>query len=197
MTKKENKKINELPTTLVLETELEKVKSKTKYFKLLKNTIYVLVIVASISILLATLILPVLKIHGESMRPNLLEEDIVLSVKKSNFKSGDVVAFYYNNKILIKRVVATSLDWVNIDESGNVFINDELLEEKYLEEKSLGDVDIEFPYQVPEGKYFVLGDKRDTSIDSRSSLIGCINEEDIIGKIIFKVWPLKRIGLVK
>jgi len=197
MSKKENKKINELPTTLFLETELEKVKSKTKYFKLLKNTIYVLVIVASISILLATLILPVLKIHGESMRPTLLEGDIVLSVKKSNFKSGDVVAFYYNNKILIKRVVATSLDWVSLDESGNVFVNDKLLEEKYLEEKSLGDVDIEFPYQVPEGKYFVLGDKRDTSIDSRNSLIGCIDEEDIIGKIIFKVWPLKRIGLVK
>ena len=131
------------------------------------------------------------------MNPTLHEGEIVLSVKTKKFDTGDIIAFYHGNKILVKRVIAKSGNWVNITEEGNVYINEKLLDEPYLKEKNLGQTDIEFPYQVPEGSYFILGDDRETSIDSRNSTIGCVNEEDIIGKVIFKVWPIKRIGLVK
>ena len=186
-----------IPTTKDLEQELHREKYKSKYKRLLKSTIYALVIVVSISVIAATFIFPVLQIYGESMRPNLKEDDIVLCIKKSKFNYGDVIAFYYNNKILVKRVIAKSSDWVNIDEDGDVYVNNKLLEEKYIKEKALGETDIKYPYQVPEGKYFVLGDKRDTSIDSRNSTIGTISEEEIIGKVTFRFWPLKQIGIIK
>jgi len=186
-----------LPTTLELEQELHREKYKSKYKKILKSTIYALLIVVAISVIAATFLFPVLKIYGESMRPNITEGDIVLCTKKSKFEHGEIIAFYYNNRILVKRVIATSSDWVNIDELGNVYVNDELLDEKYLEEKTLGESDIKYPYQVPEDSYFVLGDKRDTSVDSRSSVIGTISKEQIIGKITFRVWPLKQIGIPK
>ena len=193
----EKEKILNIPTTIELEQELHRERYKSRYKKILKNTIYALLIVVAISVIAATFIFPVLEIYGESMNPNLTEGDIVLCIKKSKFESGDIIAFYYNNRILVKRVIATSSDWVNIDASGNVYVNDELLDEKYIEEKTLGESDIKYPYQVPEGAYFVLGDKRETSVDSRRSLIGTISSEEIIGKVIFKVWPLKRIGSTK
>lgn len=193
---KKEKNLN-IPTTLQLEQELYREKYKYRYKKILKSTIYVLLIVVAISVIVATFIFPVLEIYGESMKPNLTEGDIVLCVKKYKFETGDIIAFYYNNRILVKRVIASSSDWVNIDEYGNVYVNDELLEEKYLKEKTLGESDIKYPYQVPEGSYFVLGDKRETSVDSRSSLIGTISEEEIIGKVMFRVWPLKQFGLTK
>lgn len=186
-----------IPTTLELEQELYREKYKYRYKKILKSTIYVLLIVVAISVIVATFIFPVLEIYGQSMRPNLTEGDIVLCIKKHKFETGDIIAFYYNNRILVKRVIASSSDWVNIDESGNVYVNDVLLDEKYLEEKTFGESDIKYPYQVPEGSYFVLGDKRETSVDSRSSLIGTISEEEIIGKVMFRVWPLKQFGLTK
>lgn len=186
-----------LPTTRQLEEELQRVKYRFKYKKILKSTIYVLVIVIALSVLVSTLIFPVLEIYGDSMTPTFSEGDVVVTVKKSKFETGDIIAFYYNNRILVKRVIAISSEWVNIDDEGNVFVNDELLEEPYIEEKSYGDTDIVFPYQVPEGSYFVLGDQRVNSIDSRNSLIGSISEEDIISKVIFKVWPLKSFGIVK
>jgi len=189
--------MNNIPTTNELKQELTRENYKSKYKRLLKSTIYALVIVVSISVIAATFMFPVLQIYGQSMRPNLKEDDIVLCIKKSQFDYGDIIAFYYNNKILVKRVIAKSSDWVNIDESGNVYVNNELLEEKYIKEKVLGETDIKYPYQVPEGKYFVLGDKRDTSVDSRSSTIGTISEEDIIGKVTFRVWPFKQINIIK
>lgn len=186
-----------VPTTKELEQELNRESYKLKYKKLLKSTIYILIIVVSISVIVATFLFPVLKIYGESMKPNLKENDIVLCVKNAKYKPGNIIAFYYNNKILVKRVIAKSSDWVNIDEEGNVYVNDKLIEENYIKEKMRGESDIKYPYQVPEGSYFVLGDKRDTSVDSRSSLIGTISSEDIIGKIIFRVWPLKQIRIIK
>lgn len=192
-----NEKILNIPTTLELEQELHREKYKTKYKKILKSTIYALLIVVAISVIAATFFFPVLEIYGESMMPNITEGDIVLCNKKSKFKYGDIIAFYYNNRILVKRVIATSSDWVEIDESGNVYVNNELLEEDYLEEKILGETDIKYPYQVPEDSYFVLGDKRDTSVDSRSSMIGTISKDQVIGKVIFRVWPLKQIGIPK
>lgn len=196
MKKNNNQKELHLPTTNELETELNREKYKSKYNKLLKSTIYALIIVIAISVLVATLLFPVLQIYGKSMAPTLIENDIVVSVKKLTFEKGDIIAFYYNNRILVKRVIGTSSDWVNIDEEGNVFVNDKLLDEPYIEKKAYGEVDIKFPYQVPEGSYFVLGDDREASVDSRSSVIGSIKQEEIIGKIIFNVWPLKRFGII-
>lgn len=149
---------------------------------------------AALSVLVATLLLPVLQIYGTSMTPTLTEGDIVLSVKSNNFKRGDIIAFYYNNKILVKRVIAGPSEWVNMDEDGRVYVNDNLLEEKYIDEFYYGECDIEFPYQVPGDSYFVMGDHRETSLDSRNSLIGPISNENIVGKIIFTIWPLKHFG---
>ncbi len=189
--------IKEIPTTKELERELNKIKYQNKFLKIFKSTMCVLIVVIALSILVATLVFPVLEIYGKSMNPNLIEGDIALCVKKNKFNQGDIIAFYYNNKILVKRVIAKASDWIDVKENGDIFINNELLDEPYLKEKSLGESDIVFPYQVPEDSYFVLGDERDTSIDSRNSLIGSIHKDDIIGKIVFKVWPLKRIGFIK
>lgn len=179
-----------------IEKELNREKYWFRYRKMLTSTIFVLVIVISLSIMIATFVFPVLQIYGESMNSTLFSGDIVLCVKKNKFEQGDVIAFYYNNKVLVKRVVGESSDWVNIDSDGNVFVNDVLLDEDYVLNKSYGDSDIEYPYQVSENSYFVLGDKRDNSIDSRNSLIGSIRKEDIIGKVIFRVWPFKKFGVI-
>lgn len=184
-------------TITQIEQELKKEKFKSRYIKVLMSTIYTLIIVSSVAALIATLIMPVLQISGTSMAPTLHEGEIVVSLKTQNIDNGSIIAFYHGNKILVKRVIAKSGNWVKITEEGNVYVNEKLIEEPYLKEKNLGQVDIEFPYQVPEGSFFVLGDDRETSIDSRNSTIGCVNEEDIIGKVIFKAWPIKQIGLVK
>lgn len=195
--KKIKREVMDIPTTLELKMELNKEKYKFRYKSLLKSTIYVLVVVVAVSVLIATLVFPVLRINGSSMEPTLVSDDIVLCINKTNFSSGDIVAFYYNNKILVKRIIAVSTDWVDIDEFGNVFINDELIEEVYIKGKDRGNSDIKFPYQVPENSYFVLGDQRDSSIDSRNSLIGAVSSDNIIGKVIFRVWPLKRVSIIK
>lgn len=191
------KKALYIPTKEELEKELSREKYKLKYRKIFKSTIYALIIVVAISSLLSTLLFPVLEIYGTSMSPTLTGGDIVLCVKKSKFSHGDIIAFYYNNKILIKRVIGVPSDWISIDEKGNVYVNDILQEEPYVEEKFYGETDIEYPYQVSDDSYFVLGDARETSIDSRNSVIGTISKEDIIGKIVFNLWPIKRIGITK
>lgn len=186
---------NERPTVAQLEAELNRVRYKQRYRVVLKSTIYALITVAAIAVLVATLWLPVLQIYGNSMTPTLQDGEIVFSVKTADLEQGDIIAFYYNNKILAKRVIAGPGEWVNIcPETGNVFINDVLLEETYLQEKSFGDTDIELPYQVPDGKIFVMGDHRSTSVDSRHTDVGCVAEEQIVGKIIFRVWPLDQFG---
>lgn len=186
-----------LPTTEQLEQELKHENYKTRYKTLFRSTINILIVVVAISVLLATLFFPVLQIYGKSMMPTLVSNDIVLCVKKTNYKQGDIIAFYYNNRILVKRVIATERDWVKLDDDGNVYVNDKILSEDYVKEKSKGNTDIEFPYQVSEDSYFVMGDKRSNSVDSRNSQIGSVDNDDIIGKIVFKVWPLKNIGFVK
>ena len=193
------KKINAQiqPTTEQLENELERVKYKRRYRSVLKSTIYTLITVAAIAILVATLWLPVLQIYGTSMTPTLADGEIIFTVKTSDFEPGDIVSFYYNNKILVKRVIAEAGDWVNIDADGTVYVNDVPLDEPYLEEKAFGDTDIELPYQVPDGKIFVMGDHRATSVDSRNTAVGCVAQEQIVGKIIFRIWPLNRAGFVE
>ena len=187
----------EFPSTAQLEEELNRVKYKRRYHTVLRSTIYTLITVAAIAILVATLWLPVLQIYGNSMTPTLQDGEIIFSMKTSNLEPGDIVAFYYNNKILVKRVIAGPGDWVNLDEDGTVYINEIKLEEPYLAEKAYGDTDIELPYQVPDGKIFVMGDHRSTSVDSRNTAVGCVAQEQIVGKIIFRVWPLNRLGGVE
>ncbi len=189
--------ITEIPTIEQLEDELQHENYKNRYGKMLRSTLYTLITVAAVAVLVATLFMPVLRIYGMSMTPSLTEGNIVITLKTSEFEQGDVVSFYYNNKILVKRVIAFPGDWVNIDKQGNVYVNDKLLDEPYITDKALGECDIELPYQVPDGKIFVCGDHRSTSIDSRSTTVGCVSEEQIVGKIMFKVWPLNEIGSVK
>ena len=180
----------ELPSTDALEKELKRERYKHRFRKLLKSTVNALVVVAAVAALVATLVLPVLQIAGTSMEPTLNDGDIVLLVKKKDLHTGDLCAFYYSNKILIKRVIATPGDYIWIEADGTVFLNGTPLDEPYISQKALGECDVEFPYQVPENSYFVMGDKRESSIDSRSSVIGCIPEDQLIGKIFCKFWPL-------
>ena len=191
------KKIVSPPTTEQLEGELKRVRYKSRYRSVLRSTIYSLITVAAIAVLVATLWLPVLQVYGNSMTPTLQNGEIIFTVKMSEFEPGDIISFYYNNKILIKRVIARSGEWVNMDADGNVYVNETLLDEPYLDEKAFGDCNIELPYQVPEGRVFVMGDQRSTSVDSRNSAVGCVAQEQIVGKILFRVWPLEKFGWVK
>lgn len=193
MSKKTSK---EIPAIEQLEAELERVKYKKKYRSTLRSTIYALITVAAVAVLTATLFLPVLQIYGSSMAPTLVDGDIVLSIKGAEFQKQDVVAFYYNNKILVKRVIARAGEWVNIDEEGNVTVDGVALDEPYLLDRAFGDCDIELPYQVPEGRVFVMGDHRSVSVDSRNSAVGCVAEEQIVGKLVYRIWPLNNLGKI-
>lgn len=186
--KKTNKP--EVPQLPALKKELKRERYKRRFRRLLRSTVNALIVVAAVAALVATLILPVLQIAGTSMEPSLNDGNIVLLVKKNNLDTGDLCAFYFSNKILIKRVIAAPGDYIWIEPDGTVYLNGEVLDEPYLKEKALGECDVEFPYQVPENSYFVMGDHRETSIDSRSSVIGCIAEDQIVGKIFCKFWPL-------
>ena len=186
----------ELPPIDALQKELKRERYKRRFRKLLKSTVNALIVVAAVAALVATLVLPVLQIAGTSMEPNLNDGDIVLLVKTKDLQTGDRCAFYYSNKILIKRVIATPGDYIWIEADGTVYLNGEPLEEPYITKKALGECDVEFPYQVPENNYFVMGDQRETSIDSRSSVIGCISEDQMIGKILCKFWPLSEFDFI-
>lgn len=192
--KKETKNL-QIPNSSELEQELAREKYKHQYNRVLRSTIYTLITVAAVAILVATLWLPVLQIYGNSMTPTLEAGNIVISLKSDEFQPGDVIAFYYNNKILVKRVIASAGDWVDIDEKGNVSVNGEALDEPYLTEKAYGDCNIKLPYQVPESRVFVMGDHRSVSVDSRNTQIGCIGEEQIVGKLVMRIWPLTDIEI--
>ena len=181
----------ELPQVELLQKELKRERYKRRFRRLLRSTVNALVVVAAIAALIATLVLPVLQIAGTSMEPSLNDGDIVLLVKTDRLETGDLCAFYYSNKILIKRIIGIPGDYIWINSDGTVVLNGSELEEPYVTEKALGECDVEFPYQVSENNYFMMGDHRETSIDSRSSVIGCIAEDQIIGKILCKLWPLE------
>ena len=185
------------PTVDQLTAELERVKYQSRFGAVLRSTLYTLIVVAAVAVLVATIWMPVLQIYGASMTPTLNEGDIVVSLKGSEFHQGDLVAFYLGNKILVKRCIAGPSQWVDIDEEGNVYVDGKLLDEPYLTEKALGECDLEFPYQVPENRYFCLGDHRSTSVDSRSSAVGCVSDEQIVGKIVFRIWPLPDFGTLR
>ena len=187
----------EVPSVEQLKAELSRERYKRRYMRVLRSTIYTLVVVAAAAVLIAVLFLPVLQIYGTSMAPTLSEGNIVVSVKGADFEGGDLIAFYLGNKILVKRCIAGPGQWVDSDEEGNVYVDGKLLEEPYLEEKALGDCNIELPYQVPESRYFCMGDHRATSVDSRDTTVGCVSEEQIVGKIVFRVWPLSGFGVLE
>ena len=184
------KKTPPIPNVADLESELKREKYKNRYWTVFRSTIYILITVAAVAVLVATLWLPVLQIYGSSMTPTLEEGDIVVSIKSKTYETGDIVAFYYNNKILIKRVIAGSGDWVDLDEDGTVYVNGEKLDEPYVKDKAFGECDLELPYQVPESRIFVMGDHRSVSVDSRSKAVGCVAEEQIVGKLVCRIWPL-------
>ncbi len=186
-----------VPTLKEIQRERKRIRRKEYYRKSLRGTVSVLVVVAAIAVLIATLFLPILQISGDSMSPTLEHNEIVILLKTKKFNRGDLIGFYYQGKILLKRVIALPEDEVAIDAEGNVYVNGELLEEPYVTAKELGDCDLEFPYKVPGTCYFVMGDRRSNSVDSRNSAIGAIPEEDIIGKVFIRVWPISRLGFVR
>ena len=184
----------ELPSTSVLENALKRVSYDRRFRASIVSTLMTLVVVAAAAVLIAVLVLPILRIYGQSMSETLDNGDIVVSVKTADLETGDIVAFYYNNTILVKRVIGQSGDWIDIAKDGTVSVNQQELEEPYLDKKAYGEIDIKLPYQVPEGRTFVMGDNREISIDSRTMMIGCVAEEQIVGKIIYRVWPFSKIG---
>ncbi len=186
-----------LPSMEEVEEEKQRLEYQKRYRRTLRNTVYVLIVVAAASVLVATLFLPVLQVSGTSMEPTLEDQDIVILLNRSGFETGDLIGFYYQNKLLLKRVIAGPGDRVDIDEDGNVYVNDELLEEPYVTNQSLGETDRNYPVQVPDDRYFVMGDNRATSIDSRSTSIGYIETDQIVGKVMLRIWPLSKLSIIR
>lgn len=197
--KREKITLKDLPKAQDLSKEVSKIKYRKRYLRTLRSTVYTLLTVAAVAVLVATIWLPVLQIYGNSMTPTLKSGDMVVSVNAKNLKKGDVVAFYYNNKVLVKRVIASSGQWVDIKEDGTVLVNGEEIDEPYLKDsdKAYGETNIKLPYQVPDGKIFVMGDKRSSSIDSRNTAVGTVGEEQLVGRLTLRIWPLNRLKWVK
>ena len=193
--KQENIRFHAIPTTEEVKAERERLEYRSRYGRVLRSTIYALLVVAAAAVLLATLLLPVLQVSGDSMNPTLEDKDILVLVKGENMETGDLCAFYWQNKLLIKRIIGSPGDVITLDENGVVTVNGKTLDEPYVDELALGECDIRFPYQVPENRYFVLGDHRAVSIDSRSSVIGCVEKSQILGRVILRVWPLDRLAV--
>ena len=195
---KENRNdASRIPDPKQIEAEIKRVRHKRRFRQLIRSTAYTIVVVSAVAVLIAVLFMPVYRTYGNSMNPTLTEGEIIVSVKNAEIKTGDVVGVYVGSKLLIKRCIAVENQWVDIDRNGNVFVDGEPLDEPYVSEKALGECNIELPYQVPVNGIFVMGDHRATSVDSRNTSVGCIDREDIGGKIVFRVWPLKAAGKIK
>lgn len=188
--------IASLPTAEQLESELKQIRYRKNFGRIMRSTISSLLVVAAIAVLVSMLFLPVLRVTGTSMTPTMQNDELIICSKRSNFKQGDIVAFYYNNRILLKRVIGVAGDYIDIKEDGTVYVNGDELDEPYVSELAFGECDIELPYQVPDNRIFVMGDHRSVSVDSRSTTVGCIADEYVIGKVIFRIWPFESIGTV-
>lgn len=194
--KQENLRTVSVPTEEEVREERERLQHKKRFRRTLRSTVYALIVVAAVAVLLATIFLPVLQVSGTSMEPTLADGDIILLLNTDDLETGDLVGFYYQNKLLLKRVIGSPGDVIDIDDMGNVSVNGEVLDEPYVTEKALGETDLTYPYQVPESRFFVMGDNRETSIDSRSTAIGCIEAEQVVGKVVLRVWPFNRISFI-
>lgn len=197
MSEKKERRTSNSPSLKELESELDRERSRIRSASRMRNAFYILMTVAAAAVLAAMLVIPVLRINGTSMTNTLQDRDIVVALNKSGFKPGSVIAFYYNNSILVKRVIAKEGDWVDIDEEGNVFVNGQQLDEPYVSEKAKGSCNIQLPYQVPQNKLFIMGDHRETSIDSRNTAIGCIDKSLVIGKVFVRVLPIQKFGPIR
>ena len=193
---KEQKKTVEVPSPEQVRRERERLRYQNRYRQTLMSTIGMLIVAAALAVLVATILMPVLRIYGSSMEPSLCDGQIVVCIKTSHFETGDLVAFYHGNKLLIKRCIAGPGEWVDMDQEGNLYVNGSLLEESYLRQKAFGETDIDLPYQVPDGRWFMAGDNRAVSVDSRNTAVGSIADEQIVGKIVFRVWPLSAFGRI-
>lgn len=187
----------EIPTTQALEAELQRVRDKNHFHAMLRRTACILIIVAAAAILVATLFLPVMRIYGTSMTPTIDNGDIVVAVKTTDVSFGDVIAFYCNNKVLVKRVIGCAGDWIDVDKNGVVTVNGSQLDEPYVSSRALGNTNIELPYQVPDNKFFVMGDHRESSIDSRNTEVGCVGQDQIVGRVVWRLWPLAHISMIR
>ena len=185
-----------MPSSQELEEAYVRVSQRRIFFRVLRNMLYSLIVVVAASIILVTMLFPILQISGSSMNGTLQDRDVVVTMRSSNVETGDVIAFYYNNKILVKRVIATSGQWVDIDDAGNVYVDGVRLDEPYVSDRAKGECDITLPYQVPDNRIFVMGDHRTVSIDSRSTTVGCVADEQIVGHLVLCAWPIQRFGLV-
>lgn len=192
----EKERTLEIPSIELLEEELKNERHKNNFGRVLRSTVFSLVVVIALAVIAAVLVMPVLQISGTSMTETLQDGDIVVAMRAAKYEPGQVVAFYYNNNILVKRVIATSGDWVDIDGDGNVFINGEQLDEPYVNEKAFGECNITLPYQVPDGKCFLMGDHRTTSIDSRNTAVGCVGDDMLLGRLLLRVWPIAAIDII-
>ena len=186
----------ETPEDAERRQELERLRYRKTFWSLLRSTINSLIVVAAIAVLISNQLFPVLRIYGHSMNETLDEGELVIALKSGEFAIGDVIAFYYNNKLLVKRVIGVSGDWIDIDQDGTVYVNNRKIDEPYIDEKAYGETNIELPYQVPESRIFVMGDNRAVSVDSRNTAVGCVAEEQIVGRIVFRIWPLEMAGRI-
>lgn len=191
---KRKKKELQFPTSMQIEKAIAKEQYSRKYKKVLKSTLSSLIVVAAIAVLVATLALPVLQIQGSSMEPTLNDEEIVVLLKTSKLTRGQLCCFSYQNKLLIKRIVGVPGDSIIIDTEGYVYVNGDKLDEPYVIDRAYGECDIEFPFNVTDNHYFILGDHRSTSIDSRSSVVGLVSSEQVVGRIFFRIWPFEKMG---
>lgn len=194
---KKPQQLPEIPSVELLEAELNRSKYQKRFRSVLLSTFFSLLVVAAIAVIVAVLVMPILQITGTSMTDTLNDGDLVVTLKNKQYRTGDVIGFYINNGILVKRVIATSGDWVDIDPDGTVHVNGTPLDEPYVSEKAFGECNITLPYQVPEGKCFVMGDHRETSIDSRNTAVGCIGNDLVIGKLLVRVWPMRDFGVIR